>query len=93
MNLRDLIGGSPIAVALRLVVLSVLVGIVLSLLGVTSYNFFQVIDRLFRHVYDLGFGAISWLIELFVLGAMLVVPIWIVLRLFRAKSGRSEKGE
>jgi hypothetical protein len=85
MSLRDFLGGHPLAVALRLAVISVLVGVVLSLVGVTPANFFHVIDDFARHVYDLGFGAIRWLVEYLVLGAMLVVPIWLLVRLLRAR--------
>jgi hypothetical protein len=85
MNFRDLIGGHPLAVLLRLAVISVLVGIVLSLLGVTPHNFLRVLDDFARHVYDLGFGAIQWLIEYLVLGAIVVVPVWLVMRLLRAR--------
>jgi len=85
MNFRDFIGGHPLAVLLRLAVVSVLVGIVLSLLGVTPHNFLRVLDDVARHVYNLGFGAIQWLIEYLVLGAILVIPVWLGMRLLRAR--------
>jgi Na+/H+-dicarboxylate symporter len=85
MNFRDFIGGHPLGVLLRLAVISLLVGIVLSLLGVTPRNFLRVLDDFARHVYDLGFGAIQWLIEYLFLGAILVVPVWLVMRLLRAR--------
>ena len=86
MKLRDFLGGSPLGVVLRLALLSVLVGILLSVFGITPRNFFHVIDDFARYVYDLGFGAITWMLDYLVLGAMLVVPIWLILRLLRARS-------
>jgi Family of unknown function (DUF6460) len=88
MKLRDFLGGSPLGVALRLAVLSILVGVLLSFLGITPRNFFAVIDDFARHVYDLGFGAITWMLDYLLLGAMLVIPIWLVLRFLRARSSR-----
>ena len=85
MNFRDFIGGHPFLVLLRLAIVSVLVGIVLSLLGVTPHNFLRVLDDFARHVYDLGLGAVRWLIEYLILGAILVVPVWLVMRLLRAR--------
>ena len=87
MNLRDFLGGSPAAVFLRLAVLSVIVGALLSFFGVTPRNFFEVIDQFARNIYDLGFGAITWALDYLILGAMLVVPIWLLVRFLRARPG------
>jgi hypothetical protein len=87
MNLRDFLGGTPLAVALRLALLSVLVGVLLSVFGITPRNFFRVIDDFARSIYDLGFGAITWMLDYLVLGAMLVVPLWFIIRLLRARPG------
>ena len=84
MDLRGFLGGHPLAVLIRLVLLSFLVGIVLSVFGVTPRNFFDSLDRFARFLYDLGFGAIEWLLEYIAVGAMLVVPIWLLVRLFRS---------
>jgi hypothetical protein len=88
MDTSKFLGGRPIAVILRLVILSLLVGILLSMFGVTPRNFLSVIDGFFRYLYDLGFGAFEWLFEFLLLGAMLVIPIWLVVRLFKAGGSR-----
>ena len=90
MNVRDFLGGSPIAVFLRLAILSVLVGVFLSFFGVTVRNFFEVIDQFARNIYDLGFGAITGALDYLVLGAMLVIPIWLLIRFLRARPGSGE---
>lgn len=82
--MRGFLGGHPLAVFLRLALISFLVGIVLSVFGVTPKNFFDSLDAFARFLYDLGFGAFEWLLEYLVVGAMLVVPIWLIIRLFRA---------
>lgn len=89
----DFFGGRPIAVIVRLALLSLLVGVVLSLFGVTPRNFFSVIDNFFRFLYELGFGAFEWLFELLALGAMVVLPIWFVVRILKLGGKRSSASD
>ncbi len=90
MSFRDFLGGSPLAVALRLVLLSLIVGLILSFFGITPRNLFYVLDDLARRIYDLGFGAFQWIAEYIILGAMIVVPIWFIVRLLRARPGAGD---
>jgi Family of unknown function (DUF6460) len=89
MKFRDFIGGHPAGVIVRLAILCILVGVLLSLFGVTPRNFFSVLDNFARYVYDLGFGAVEWIFEYLVLGAMIVIPVWLIVRLL--KSGDKPK--
>lgn len=81
MDHNTIFGGNPLAVIIRLVLLSIVVGIVLSALGITPQNFLYHLDMLVRRIYDLGFGAIDWLLGYLVIGAMVVVPVWLISRL------------
>lgn len=90
MNVRDFLGGHPLAVLLRLAILSVLVGVVLSVFGITPSNFFQTFDDLARFIYDMGFASIDWLMSYLVLGAMIVVPIWLIARLLRTRESKPD---
>ena len=51
--MRGFLGGHPLAVFLRLALISFLVGIVLSVFGVTPKNFFDSLDAFARFLYDL----------------------------------------
>ena len=82
MDRNAIFGGHPLAVVLKLAILSIVVGVILSTLGITPRNLFYHLDILMRRIYDLGFGAIEWVFGYLVLGAMVVVPIWFVARLF-----------
>jgi hypothetical protein len=82
------IGGSPLAVAVRLVLLSVLVGVILAALGLDPRDIFHSIEDLITHVWNMGFDAVRWLWRYFVLGAVLVIPIWFITRLLKAPSER-----
>lgn len=81
MDRNTIFGGNPLGVILRLAILSIVVGIVLSALGVNPRNLVYHLELLARRIYDLGFDAIEWLLEYLLLGAMVVVPIWLVARL------------
>jgi hypothetical protein len=76
------IGGSPLAVAFRLVLLSVLVGVVLASIGFDPWNIVRSIRLLIERIWDLGFDAVNWLWRYFLLGAVVVIPIWLLSRLF-----------
>ena len=87
-TLSRFLGGSPLAVALRLVLLSVLVGVVLAAIGFDPWNIVYSIRRLFDWIYNLGFDAINGLWRYFLLGAVIVVPIWLISRLFNSQPRR-----
>lgn len=90
MDVRGFLGGHPLAVVVRLALVCLLVGLLLSLFGITPRNFFQTIDDLARRIYDLGFGAIEWLLEYMLLGAMLVIPIWLIVRLLNRRGVKTD---
>jgi Family of unknown function (DUF6460) len=87
MERNSLSGGNIVGIVLRLAALSLVVGVVLSALGITPANFFDRIGLVFRRIYDLGFGAFDWAFQYLLLGAMVVVPIWILTRLFSGRGG------
>lgn len=81
MDRQTFFGGNPLGVLVRLVALSIVVGIVLSALGITPRNLFYHLNVLAQRIYDLGFRSIDWLIQYFLLGAAIVFPIWFIARL------------
>lgn len=87
-GLTRIMGGSPLAVVVRLILLSVLVGVVLSVLGLNPFNIFESFRALVIGIWNMGFDAIEWLLRYFLLGAVIVIPVWIVMRLVNAPRGR-----
>jgi hypothetical protein len=81
-------GGPPLAVLGKLILLSVLIGVVLSALGLDPWNIVTSVQRLIRDIWNMGFDAVRWLWQYFLLGAVLVIPIWLILRLIRTPKGR-----
>src|SRR4029453_13720191 len=81
-------GGPPLSVIFRLILLSILIGVILEVLGLDPWNVIDSLRRLVLRVWDMGFDAVRWLWRYLVLGAALVVPIWLVVRLMRLAKGR-----
>ena len=79
-----LFGGPPLAILVRLILLSILVGVVLHARGLDPWNILDSVRRLFLRVWNMGFDAVRWLWRYFLLGAIIVVPIWILVRVVRA---------
>ena len=79
-GLSRFLGGTPLSVAVRLILLSVLVGVVLSAIGFDPWNIIESIRRLFLSIWNLGFDAINWVWRYFLLGAVIVIPVWLITR-------------
>ena len=78
------LGGSPLSVVVRLALLSIVVGVILSAIGLDPFDIVESIEALVRMVWNMGFDAIHWIWRYFLLGAVLVVPIWLVVRLAKS---------
>jgi hypothetical protein len=81
-SLSRFLGGSPLGVAFRLILLSILVGVVLAAIGFDPWNIVSSIRLLIENIWNLGFDAINGLWRYFLLGAVIVIPVWLVARLF-----------
>ena len=76
-------GGSPAMVLFRLVMLSVLVGVILSALGLDPLNIIPSLRRIVQTIWSMGFDAVEWTWRYFLLGAIVVIPVWLLMRLFK----------
>ena len=87
-TITKVFGGSPLAVLGRLILVSILVGVILSALGLDPFDIVRSIERLIRSIWDMGFDAFRWLWRYFLLGAVIVIPIWLILRAINAPRGK-----
>jgi hypothetical protein len=87
-GLSRFLGGSPLTVAFRLILLSILVGVVLAAIGFDPWNIIRSVRLLFERIWDLGFDAVNWVWRYFLLGAVIVIPIWLLSRIFGAPRAR-----
>jgi Family of unknown function (DUF6460) len=81
-------GGSPVMVLVRLMLLSILVGVILNVLGFDPWNILPSIQRFVVGIWDMGFDAVRWIWRIFLLGAIIVIPIWLIVRLIKTPRGR-----
>jgi hypothetical protein len=75
------LGGSPAMVAMRLIVVSFVVGIVLETFGFDPATLFADALRSARQIVEFGLSDIRQVGRILMTGAMVVVPAWFVLRL------------
>jgi Domain of unknown function (DUF6460) len=80
-------GGPPLAVIGRLILLSILVGVILAAIGLDPWNIVESVRLLILHVWSMGFDVVRWLWRYFLLGAVIVVPIWFLVRLAKSPRG------
>jgi len=82
------LGGPPLSVIFRLVLLSILVGVILEALGLDPWNILETLRTLVLRIWDMGFDAVRWLWRYLLLGAAIVLPIWLIVRLARFEKGQ-----
>ena len=87
MDRNRLFGGNPLGVLVRLIVLSIIVGIVMSALNIRPENLFYHVQRLIRRISEMGLGIFESAFTYFLLGAAVVIPIWLVARLLGVLGG------
>jgi len=80
MDREHLFGGNPTSVIIRLIIVSIVVGIVLSALNINPGNIIYHLRLLIQRIYDMGFGIFESAFGYFLLGAVVVVPIWLISR-------------
>ena len=80
--------GSAVQVVILLLLLSILVGVILEVLGLDPWNIIDSLRTLVLRIWDMGFDAVRWLWRYLLLGAAIVVPVWLIVRLARAVKGR-----
>ena len=85
--LESFLGGSPAAVALKLLLMSLVVGALMMWLEICPADILIGVANFLRRIYALGFGAVRELIEYVLAGAAIVLPVWFLLRLLSV-SGR-----
>ncbi|HUG62425.1 MAG TPA: DUF6460 domain-containing protein [Methylomirabilota bacterium] len=88
-SLTRLLGDTPGRVLVRLIVLSFVVGVVLAALGLEPRHLLTNLLDMIEGIWNLGFDAIEKAWQYLVLGAVVVVPVWLVLRILRVGGGRT----
>jgi hypothetical protein len=86
--LERFLGGSPASVAVKLIVVSFVVGVLLVMFGVEPGDIIDSFERLIRRVIDDGLADFRQFGRTILTGAIIVVPIWLVIRLLESRRSR-----
>lgn len=84
-RVSQFLGGSPLGVVLRLVVISFLVGIVLSWLDLRPMELVDWTLDTLTYLWVSLFGSLNRAVEYLLLGAAIVVPIFLISRLVKSR--------
>lgn len=76
-----ILGDSPLKLLLKLLVVSFLVGLVMSTFGWSPWDVLDSVRDFFVGLYDMGFRAFDRIGGYILLGAAVVVPAYIILRI------------
>jgi hypothetical protein len=79
--LNRFLGDTPLRVAVKLVFVSFLVGIVMATFGWSPWDVVDAVADFFTGLWYMGFDALYGFWRYFLLGAAVVVPAFILLRL------------
>ena len=88
-RLNQFLGDTPVRVLVRLLALSFIVGLVLSVIGLHPFEIFEWIERVAQRIYNMGFDVIREAFNYLFLGALIVVPVFLIMRLMKASGRRS----
>lgn len=84
------LGDTPLRVVVKLAVFSLIVGVVMSAVGWSPRSIYEgIIIRFFNRLWNLGFDAIYNSFEYLFLGAAIVIPAFLLIRLLSFRSPRS----
>ena len=83
------LGGPVIPTLFKLLVASVVVGILLAFFDIRPVDLWTDFLSTVTHIWQMGFDAIDWSVRYILLGAVVVIPIWLALRLWSFLTQRS----
>jgi Family of unknown function (DUF6460) len=82
------LGGHPIKVLIRLALMSLVVGALMYWLDIHPVQVIEAAQRFAQRIYAMGFDAIREAGQYIYAGAIIVVPVWFLLRLLGSRAPR-----
>jgi hypothetical protein len=86
--LTNFLGGSPGSVALRLIVVSFIVGMILVMFGFEPADIVESFTRMAHRLIQFGLTDVRQIGRILATGALVVLPVWLVLRLLDSRRAR-----
>jgi hypothetical protein len=85
--LTRFLGGKPGTVVLKLAIISIIVGALLSWAGLSPLSLLRGLEAMVKGLVGTGWDAVRNIGEYALYGAMVVIPIWLIARAMAAKKG------
>lgn len=82
-KITQFLGDTPSRTLIKLAVISFVVGIIMSALNFTPVEVWYAIQDFFERIYELGFEAFGRIGKYFLYGAMVVIPIFVLMRVLK----------
>ncbi|WP_309083448.1 DUF6460 domain-containing protein [Chelativorans sp.] len=79
--LTRFLGDSPLRVLIKFLIVSLIVGFLMSVFDWTPWDVFDALRGTILRIWDMGFAAIGDFLGYIVLGAVIVIPAFLILRL------------
>ncbi len=86
-SLSRFLGDTLLRTIVKLAVISFVVGVIMAALDLTVLDVFDGFRDFVVRVWNMGFAAIERFLGYFLLGAAIVVPVFVVLRLLKFRRG------
>ena len=80
------LGGHPVKVFLRLVLMSLIVGALMLWLDIKPLQVVEAAQRFVKRISEMGFDAVKEAGQYIYAGAIIVVPLWFILRVLGSRN-------
>lgn len=87
-TLQRFLGGPPMAVFLRLLFVSLVVGALLVWLDIRPLEIFHALQRFANRLWTMGWDAVREVAQYVLAGAVIVLPVWLLMRLFNMRGSK-----
>lgn len=84
-------GGPILPTIFKLAIASIAVGVVLAVFGIKPIDLWRDFLDTVAAIWAMGFDAIDWSVQYLLLGAVVVIPIFIAVRLWSVLMAREKK--
>jgi len=81
---------NPVSLVLKLALASLLVGLALSFFGISPSDLLQNIGGTALRIYEASVRSLAWAAEYILIGAVVVVPIWLIVWLLGRLGGKRD---
>ncbi|MEQ8266288.1 MAG: DUF6460 domain-containing protein [Parvibaculum sp.] len=84
-------GGPVVPTILKLAIASIAVGVVLAVFGIKPIDLWRDFLDTIANIWAMGFDALDWSVQYLLLGAVVVIPIFVAVRLWNVLMTRGKK--